>query len=500
MAAMLLRLAPEMNAEQPMIVPQYNRRPLPLLPAALLGVAVVAIGSQPPSVIGQAISSTHFVSPADFGFRISDGEVRPGDGRCVTTRDEQDREVVARVHADVGDSRIVLLPDGTLVARTKEESPPTDRPFTPFEVDQLAERLTSGDSAPFNGFRVRTSTRYVFVYNTSEEFAQVASRVLESMFRGVVLSARAAGIEVHQPPTPLVVVMFGDEAELQRLRRMPAGMAAYYHTVENRVYLFEKPTKSDLDPELWVREKLSTIAHEGAHQVLCNIGVQQRLSVWPAWLAEGLAEYFAPTSTDKRLNWKGAGEVNNFRLAELEEFLKARDASAADGALVEQTVTAARLNSAGYASAWALVHLLAETRRDQFNRLLADASQMAPLEGPGREFGRGVVPDNLRLLREHVLDEPAELERRLILHLKRLPYRDPYADWPHYVALVSYGNARSPNRVASAFRTSSAAERWRDQQLAGLSAADRRSAEAAVQTFANRLTAERFVQSWLRRR
>ena len=36
-----------------------------------------------------------------------------------------------------------------------------------------------------------------------------------------------------------------------------------------------------------------TVAHEGTHQILQNIGVHPRLSAWPLWLVEGLAEYCA---------------------------------------------------------------------------------------------------------------------------------------------------------------------------------------------------------------
>lgn len=445
----------------------------------------------------QAPAAPHFVAPAEFGFTIPAAAVRPAHERCVRTRDDQGRQVVAKVHVEVGDARIVMLPDGRLVARDKTETSAADQRFTPLAADELAARLTSADNAPLPGFRTRKSSRYLFVYNTSEAFADVAARVLESMFRGVVLSARAAGIAVHEPEVPLVVVMFRSEDELRRHRPLPEGMAAYYHTVENRVYLYETPAGSELDHELWLRQKLSTIAHEGAHQVLNNIGVQQRLSVWPMWLGEGLAEYFAPTTTAKRLAWKGAGEPNDFRLSELEALLKSRPDDVPEGALVEQTVTAARLTSAGYASAWALVHLLAETRRAEFNHLLEAASRLGPLEGPGREFG-GTVPDNLRTLREHVGQSPAELERRLMLHLKRLPYRDPHADWPHFVALVAYGEARRPQRAAAAFPSSAAAEQWRDRQLAALEAAERRTAQTKVQRFANRPAAERFLSAWLR--
>jgi hypothetical protein len=432
------------------------------------------------------------VDPRDFGFDIPAEPVRAGEGRCVTTLDERGETVVARLHVEVGEHRIVLLPDGRLAARKAAETAITDRTFVPLSPDELAARLTAGE---FKGFQVKQAARYLFVYNTSEPFAQLASRILETMLRGVMLSAKAAKLEVREPELPLVVVMFRTEEELQRHRRMPPGMTAYYHVLENRVYLFEQPKEADLEPEFWLRQKLATIAHEGAHQILCNIGVQQRLSVWPMWIVEGLAEYFAPTTTDERLSWKGAGQVNDFRMSELEEYLKTRSPDAADGAMVEQTVTAARLTSAGYASAWALVHLLATARREEFHALLAAASRLQPLEGPGREFG-GVVPDNLRLLRDTVGEDPAELERRLILHLKRLPYRDPFADWPHYAAAVSCTSAGKTKRLAAVFRSPAQAAAWRKQQMAALGEAERGTAKEQTQRFDRRADAERFAQQF----
>ena len=54
--------------------------------------------------------------------------------------------------------------------------------------------------------------------------------------------------------------------------------------------------------------KPQTVAHEGAHQILANIGVQPRLSDWPLWLIEGFAEYCAtPTRTKKGMAWDQAG-------------------------------------------------------------------------------------------------------------------------------------------------------------------------------------------------
>src|SRR5436309_1049105 len=83
-----------------------------------------------------------------------------------------------------------------------------------------------------------------------------------------------------------------------------------------------RSTKTSSRPDLALGQAISTIAHEGVHQILHNIGVQRRMSVWPMWLSEGLAEFFAPTTVDGKLRWKGPGQVNDLRMFELEEYVR----------------------------------------------------------------------------------------------------------------------------------------------------------------------------------
>ena len=294
---------------------------------------------------------TNPIPPKFFGFDIPDGKVSAG-GEVVTVRDEDGQERIAKVHVSVGDYVIVMLPDGQLVSRRRDEVRASEETFAPADKDELARRLTS---VAHKGFKTHHTRRFLYVYNTTESFVAVASRVLETMAPGIMTYAKAQKIAVHEPDVPLVVVMFRDEDEYRRFTGAPEGMTAFYNAVDNRVSMYENSRLKYDRPDLAVQQALSTIAHEGAHQVLHNIGVQQRLSVWPMWLSEGLAEFFAPTSTDARLRWKGAGQVNDMRMFELEQYFKARPANS-DGSLIEHTVGAARLTSTGYATSWALTH------------------------------------------------------------------------------------------------------------------------------------------------
>lgn len=134
---------------------------------------------------------------------------------------------------------------------------------------------------------------------------------------------------------------------------------------------------------------------------------------------------------------ESAGQVNDMRMFELEMYLKSRESDQPDGQMIEHTVVAKRLTSTGYASAWALTHYLAKNKRTNFNDYVRAVSELGPLETAGEMVAPGVVPANLDLFREHFGEDLGDLNTRLVLHLKKLPYSDPFAEWPHFVATVA---------------------------------------------------------------
>lgn len=432
------------------------------------------------------------VDPREFGLNVPSGPVTEG-GQAVTTTDDAGTPVVGKTHVNVGEHRIVLLPDGQLVARHQRDAQPTERPFEPITKAALAARLV----AEFPGFQVRQSRRYVFVSNTSEEFAAVAGRILDTMFPGVVSYAKAQKIETHEPEVPLVALMFRTEEQFQRYQRMPPGVIAYYHTLTNRVVMYEESRLAKIKRDLAIQQSLATIAHEGAHQILHNIGVQRRLSIWPMWLSEGMAEFFAPTTFGRRLKWKGAGQVNDMRMFELELYLKSRESDQPDGQMLEHTVSAARLTSTGYASAWSLTHYLAKTKRVDFNNFVREVSRLKPLEAAGEVVSPGVIPTNLAFFKQHFGEDLGMLNNRLVLHLKKLPYKDPFAEWPHFVATVAVPDGRRAKRDANIFHSPDVAQKWVQEALETVTAEQRSSAQVHVREFPNRLVATQYARTWL---
>ena len=136
------------------------------------------------------------------------------------------------------------------------------------------------------------------------------------MYPNLLAYCKRQKLDVHEPEVPLVVIMFRTRKQWQEFnakvfKDRETNVVAYYSPISNRVIMYEQSDLVDVAPELALKESVSTMAHEGVHQILHNIGVQKRLWCWPMWISEGLPEYFSPTSLDKGVKWKGVGLVND---------------------------------------------------------------------------------------------------------------------------------------------------------------------------------------------
>jgi Protein of unknown function (DUF1570) len=452
--------------------------------ALLVALMAAAVSAQ---------ETDRIVDPREFGLDLPPGVVSPGEKQAVTTADEEGQPVVGRMHVRVGNAAVVLLPDGELVGRREGKFAPTDRKFEPLDKDKLTTRV----AAEFPGFKTKSSTHYIYVYDSSEEFQFGTARILETMLPGVKGWIDGCKINTHNPAMPLVVVMFRTEDEFRRYRRMPPGVVAYYDPLTNRVFIYEQSRLLQVRPDLALGQAISTIAHEGVHQILHNIGVQQRLSVWPMWLSEGLAEFFAPTSIDAKLRWKGPGQVNDLRMFELEQYVRGNAAKEPTGELVEHTVLAGRLTSTGYASAWSLVHYLAKAKRSELMALIREASRIGPLEGATDISSLGIVRANRESFVNKCGDNFKELETRLVAHLKKQPYTDPFLNAEHFVATFVSTAGRRPQKSANSFHSIPVANKWLSDLREKLPDDDRATAQATIRRFPNRVQAETYMRQWL---
>ena len=357
------------------------------------------------------------------------GEIGPN----LLVSDASGRALVSQFYARGPDGPVVLLPDGSLGWPDGEIA--TDRPFRPATIEQLKDRLLGG---PFDTFFAVERAPYLVLSNGSPEFATDAADLLRDLFEALTGFLDASGLDVDRPTFPLVAIIFADEDEFRRHRPVEPEVRAYYETVSNRIILYERSEQDLRAPELVAVRQPQMVAHEGVHQILQNIGVQRRLSNWPPWLVEGLAEFFAtgvssgPTAGRPRGHWgeldrKNFGKINPFHMATL---IDLRSPAAfdlplrADGLTprairpgpgppepwVTRLVLRPELTATDYALAWSLTNYLARTFPEAFTAYLRELSARPPLapRTPEQQLDDFV---------SHFEIEPKQLARRIDRHL-----------------------------------------------------------------------------------
>jgi hypothetical protein len=174
--------------------------------------------------------------------------------------------------------------------------------------------------------------------------------------------------------------------------------------------------------------------------------------------------------------------------------VKSRAAEDPNGATVEHTVLASQLTSTGYASAWSLTHYLATKRKSDFTKYLAEIAKTGPLEGAIDITPPGIVQKNLSTFEKYFGNDYTGLEKKLIQHLQKLPYNDPFAAMPHYVALIHYNDGKRQKREVSTFHSPALAAKWVQEMSEKNSAIQ--SDQAEIRRFINRAAAEAFARAW----
>lgn len=305
----------------------------------------------------------------------------------VRIGDSEGRVLIGRQYGPASES-LVLLPDGQIVGANRLVY--TDEPFVPVTAEALRQSLLAGE---LSGFRCEQSAHYLVFYQGTQAFAAASARLLESLYEGLIERFRGMGFDVRQAEFPLVAVIYATEADFRGRRKIQPEIQAYYEILSNRIIFFETPDRP-VDPlTLAVQRQPATVAHEGTHQILQNIGVQPRLAPWPLWLVEGLAELAAgPGATRPDGGWRGFPEVQPLHLATIHDLddslglqaggqrsTRAKVGRDRGGSTVGYLLSRTDLTPTDYALAWALCNFLAKKRTDDFVAYLKQMSQLKPL-------------------------------------------------------------------------------------------------------------------------
>ncbi len=340
--------------------------------------------------------------------------------------------VVARMHGMIDGKVSVILPDGQLGFSSGLAY--TDEPFRPEMAERIRDTLCAG---PFANFQVLQSPHYVILYQSTTRFAEASLKLLEDLYQNLFEALRKRNVPVHEAEFPLVAIIFRTERDFRVYQQVDPDVQAYYEIFTNRIYFAQKSDRDQQAPEVAALRKPQTVAHEGTHQILQNIGVQPRLGDWPLWLVEGLAEYCSPpTSTRSGTAWGGLGRVNAMHMATLRDLEDPLSLHVRGGSvprhfgghskvpLVEYLVTRTELSPTDYALIWAMTHYLALKRGNEFLTFLKAMSRTPPLQ-------KRTPADHLAAFREAFGPDLVKMDKAIATHLSKLRY-DPL---PYYAVL-----------------------------------------------------------------
>ncbi|TWT46919.1 hypothetical protein Pla111_20210 [Botrimarina hoheduenensis] len=314
-----------------------------------------------------------------------------------------------------------------------------DAPFTPVTAEGLGERLLE-ELPP--GFRVHTTEHYVIAYDTSREYAEWASSLLESLQEALVRYWTRQGLELHAPRFPLGVVIHRSAEDYQRIARAEigtAGAVGYYSMRTNRVRMFDLTGSDEVrggarGPRSGSRREITqmlsvpaaeplvaTIVHEATHQVAFNTGVMQRFADLPLWLVEGMAVYFEAPNAGSSRGWRGIGKVNRQRLVSFRRNLPKWNRNSLTSLIgSDLRLRDARTAADAYADAWALNYFLIQRREEQYVAYVKTMADKKPLEGPEANASASeIARDRLAEFVTHFGPLP-ELEQEFLRTMSRL--------------------------------------------------------------------------------
>lgn len=401
----------------------------------------------------------------------------PADSRPVPAHDERlllqepfKAAQVVQAYCRIDPYSLVMLPTGELTLVKSSNTKPTTEPFVPATQDQVIESLKA---TGYGNYKFEKGAFYLYAYDCSDEFFARAKSILESMLPGVVKDLKSLGFTVSKPQVPLVVIIVPNRSAYDAIKQMPPEVLAYYSMLSNQIVMYEDKQLGDAAPELAAKQACYTIAHEGIHQLLANIGIQKRLAHWPAWICEGLPEYYCPLKVNSTLvhsanadlpmrtiKWTKAGMVNDIRMWSLLQMQPQA------GKAIETLVGSPQIDANGYALAWGLVHYLAKKKPVAFREYLADLSKYEPLDPANRpHVGQ---PDPLFV--KHFGHDYAGIEKDLQQYLTsaamQKDYLDPIENQTHYLvkSVEKQGHAHA---IKFAVTTSpDAAKKWKEQEEA----------------------------------
>ena len=155
-------------------------------------------------------------------------------------------------------------------------------------------------------FQSRQSEHWIILYDAKEDFVEQVETTLEKTHTVFFEQFETLGMELKPLGEKLVCILIGDHdkfvAYVKELRGNEPSGGGFYSSKTNRIIFFDNRTKKSRrgPPDRAEKGNFGKTAHEAAHQLAFNTGVQKRGAGYPAWVGEGLASNFEPKSPEAK--------------------------------------------------------------------------------------------------------------------------------------------------------------------------------------------------------
>lgn len=263
------------------------------------------------------------------------------------------------------------------------------------EFNAFAEKENIGRK-----FKVKTSERFVFVYDVSDAYLEWLSALAAEVGKAFDKFCVQLDLETTAPTEPLTVVVLATREEFDAYAvtlRGPAYLEqenkpiGFFNHRNNRSVLFDMTateasrveeeeaassgSRRGQDDRAFTRRQInreakamkargnsgsntSTIVHELSHQLAYNHGIFELSVRQPDWVVEGMAMTFEPSNDDAVLGWRfrGVFPVNEGRLRSFVERVNKDDNLSILDEIVRSDDFETQLSIDGYAASWALFY------------------------------------------------------------------------------------------------------------------------------------------------
>ena len=195
-------------------------------------------------------------------------------------------------------STLLLLFGTPLVgfAQTEPESAPAEDQA---QTEKLLKEFGEG-------YEVRQTKHWTIIQKAGVDFVEQVEKTLERTHDVFFEQFKKLGMNPKPIRKKLICILIGDHEEfveyVKDLRGKEPSGGGFYSSKTNRIIFFDNRTKKDRrgPEERAEKNNFGKTAHEAAHQLAFNTGVQKRGAGYPAWVGEGLASNFEPKSPEAK--------------------------------------------------------------------------------------------------------------------------------------------------------------------------------------------------------